>query len=144
MMTTRLARMTVTALLLAGTAACGLGGGGMADACDAPVDDEPTTFAVSSSDLDDPDLIRGCIDSNSDTDTFDLTGQDIGTGTFNIRCFAETGVAEFDTPTSSDFVACLPGGTTFYNHNEVTPTDLIVRAQGSGTGGEYRLEVVVA
>ena len=144
MMTTRLVRMTVTALLLAGTAACGLGGGGTANACDAPVDDEPATFAVSSSNVDDPDVIRGCLDDGLDGDSFDLTGQDIGTGTFNIKCFAAAGVAEFDTPASDDFVPCLPRGTTFFNYNEVTTTDIVVRTQVDSPGGEYRIELVVA
>jgi hypothetical protein len=143
-MTTRLVRMTVTALLLAGAAACGLGGGGTSNPCAGPADNEPPTFAVSSSNVNDPDVLRGCLDDGLDGDIFDLTGQDIGTGTFSIQCFAATGVAEFDTPASSDYVACTPGGSPVFVHNAVTATDVGVRTQVDSAGGEYRLEIVVA
>lgn len=116
----------------------------MESPCDPPADDEPTTFAVSSSNVSDPDMISGCIDSNADTDTFDLTRPVTGTGTYTVQCFAATGVAEFDTPSSSAFVPCTPEGSTPFVHNHVTTTDVVVRAQGSGTGGAYRLELVVA
>jgi hypothetical protein len=143
-MTLRLVRTALVTSLLVGTTACGLPGGGTGSACDAPADDEPTTFAVSSGNVNDPDVIEGCIDSGSDTDTFDLTGQDIGTGTLNVKCFGATGVAEFDTPATTEFVPCTPGGSAFYAHNSVTTTDVVVRAQAGGTGGEYRLELLVA
>ncbi len=144
-MTMRLVRMTVAMLLLAGTAACAFGGGPGASPCDPPADDEPTTFSVTSSNLAAPNVINGCIDTASDTDIFDLTvGTVGGTGTYNIRCFGATGVAEFDTPATSAFVACTPGGTTLFNHNEVTTSDIIVQAQTGSPLGAYRLEIVVA
>ena len=143
-MTLRLVRMTVAILLLAGTAACGLPGGGNPSPCEDPVDDEPTTFDVSSSDLGDPDVVEGCIDQASDRDTFDLTGQDVGTGVLSIQCFGAAGVAEFDTPASTAFVACTPDGSTIFNHQEETFTDVIVQAQSGSTGGEYRLEITVS
>ena len=85
-------------------------------------------------------MIEGCIDSNADIDTFDLTRPVTGTGTYTVQCFAATGVAEFETPSSTAFVACTPGGSTPFAHNAVVTDDVVVRAQGSGTGGEYRLE----
>ncbi|HJR24071.1 MAG TPA: hypothetical protein VJ804_01250 [Acidimicrobiales bacterium] len=143
-MTLRFVRLTVATLLLVGTAACGLPGGGNGSPCDDPADDEPTTFAVSSGSVSDPDVLEGCVDSESDSDTFDLTRPATGTGTYNIQCFAAEGVAEFDTPISTGFVPCTPGGSTVFSHNEVTTADIVVQAQDGSTGGEYRLDLVVA
>ena len=136
-------RVTVAVLRLVGTAACGFPGGGHGSPCDAPADDEPTTFNVGSGDPANPDVILGCIDSASDTDTVDLNDQGIGTGTINIRCFAATGLVEFDTPASSAFVPCVPEGTTYYNHQADPTDDLVVRAQSGSSGGEYRIELLV-
>ena len=143
-MTSRLVRVTVAGLLLAGAAACGLPGGGIGSPCNAPTDDEPTTFNVGSGDPNNPDVIRGCIDSASDVDTIDLNDQGIGTGTINIKCFGATGLVEFDSPATSAFVACVPGGTASYNHQADVSDDLIVRAQSGSSGGEYRIELLVA
>jgi hypothetical protein len=140
----RLLTTTLLTLLLVGTAACALGGGGAGSPCDAPVDDEPTTFAVTADTEGNPNVLEGCIDENTDTDTVDLTDAAANTNTFPVRCFAETGLVEFDTPGSTSFVACTPTGSSWFNHNDSTTTDVVVRAQGSGTGGEYRLELFVS
>jgi hypothetical protein len=116
-------------------------------ACDPPADDDPTTFAVTSTDPASPNVILGCIDSSSDTDSYDLSGQSTSgtTGIVYIKCFAATGLVEFDTPAvTPDWVACTPGGSGPYGHQSVVSTDVLVRPQGAGSGGDYRLEMFLA
>ena len=145
-MTTCLARLTVAALLVVGSAGCFGGGGNVSSPCDGPADDEPTAVVVSSMDPAVPDVIRGCIDSSDDIDVITLNrpGSATGTWTFSVRCQAADGVADFDTPAVIDpGTPCVPANPPYYATGNQTSSAVTVLAHPGGDGGEYRLEILV-
>lgn len=146
-MTTRLVRVTAMTFLVAGTTAGCFGGGQVTSPCNNPTDDEPTAVVVSSMDLGAPDVIRGCIDSSSDTDTITLNrpGTATGTWTFSVRCQAAADLVDFDTPAVLDpGTPCLPTNPPYYaTGGSLTSSTVTVMAHPGSDGGEYRLEIVV-
>lgn len=142
----RPARLVVATLLVAGATAGCFGGGQVTSPCDDPTDDEPTVVVVSSMDPEAPDVIRGCIDSGTDTDTIVLNrpGTATGTWTFSVRCQAAAGVADFDTPAIIDpGTPCVPTNPPYYATGNQTSSTVTVMAPAGGAGGEYRLEIIV-
>ena len=147
-MRSRLLCLTALSLLVAGTTAgCLPGGGTVTSPCDGTPDDDVTAVVVSSGDPNAPDVIRGCIDSSSDVDTITLTepAGSTGTGTYSVRCVADAGVADFDTPTVLDpGTPCVPTNAPYYATGGQTSLTVKVFAHPGGDGGEYRLELLVA
>ena len=147
-MLSRLLRLTALSVLVAvSTAGCLPGGGTVTSPCDGPPDDDATAVVVSSADENAPDVIRGCIDSSSDVDTITLTEPSgaTGTGTYNVRCVAQAGVADFDTPTVlGPGTPCLAANAPYYVTGNQTSLTVTVFAHEGGDGGEYRLEILVA